>query len=134
MDQYVSYSHDVNSDPCPPKNVFFLTLATFELQMASVEKQLLGTETVYAMRAQGVTSCICGLSANVMEESFIKVGANGFIQKPFPCEKVTLTNEILRVVKGYDFKTQKSDRNLHSICQRCGTYCTRWKYAQQSRV
>ena len=31
--------------------------------MASVDKQLLGTETVHALREKGITSKICGLSA-----------------------------------------------------------------------
>ena len=66
--------------------------------MASVEKQLLGTETANAMRAQGVSSCICGLSANQIEELFLQAGADAFIQKPFPCEKETLTKEVTRVL------------------------------------
>lgn len=67
--------------------------------MASVEKQLLGTETIHAMRAQGVTSCICGLSANDIEESFLKAGANAFMRKPFPCEKAALTEAVHRVLQ-----------------------------------
>lgn len=106
MDQYVSPTIDAQLVTSVRQ---FLTQSIIIPQMASVEKQLLGTETVYAMRAQGVTSCICGLSANVMEESFLKVGANAFIQKPFPCEKVALTNEILRVLEADDSKTQQSD-------------------------
>ena len=66
--------------------------------MAAIEKQLLGTETAHAMRAQGVTACICGLSANQNEDSFLKAGANAFIQKPFPCEKEALTEEVARVL------------------------------------
>ena len=65
--------------------------------MASVEKQLLGTETVQAMRAKGVGSIICGLSANDMEEEFVKAGANAFISKPFPCRKDMLKDELRRV-------------------------------------
>lgn len=67
--------------------------------MASVEKQLLGTETVHAMRAQGATSCICGLSANEIEESFLQAGANAFMRKPFPCEKQALTEAVHRVLQ-----------------------------------
>ena len=67
--------------------------------MASVEKQLLGTETVHAMRAQGVTSCICGLSANEIEGSFLKAGADAFMRKPFPCEKSALTEAVHRVLQ-----------------------------------
>jgi hypothetical protein len=57
-------------------------------QRASVEKQLLGTETVHAMRAKGVTAVICGLSANDVEEQFLNAGSNYFMYKPFPCKKV----------------------------------------------
>jgi signal transduction histidine kinase len=53
--------------------------------MASVEKQLLGTETVRAMRSKGITSRICGLSANDVEKSFLEAGADSFMFKPFPC-------------------------------------------------
>jgi CheY-like chemotaxis protein len=67
--------------------------------MASAEKQLLGTETAHALRAQGVTAIICGLSANQIENSFLKCGANAFIQKPFPCEEEALTNELIRVLE-----------------------------------
>ena len=67
--------------------------------MASAEKQLLGSETALAMRAQGVKSCICGLSANQIEDTFLSCGANAFIQKPFPCEKEALTQEVFRVLE-----------------------------------
>ena len=43
--------------------------------MASVDKSLLGTETVREMRSKGVKSIICGLSANDVEEQFIREGA-----------------------------------------------------------
>ena len=65
--------------------------------MASVERQLLGTETAHAMRAQGVQSVLCGLSANQIEDAFLKAGADAFVQKPFPCEKDLLAREIRRV-------------------------------------
>ena len=55
--------------------------------MASVEQNLLGTETVRAMRSRGVRSRICGLSANDMEKAFLEAGANMFWIKPFPCKK-----------------------------------------------
>eukprot|EP00977_Amphora_coffeiformis_P025250 scaffold18870_cov181-Amphora_coffeaeformis.AAC.2 len=74
-------------------------LAFVDQYMASAEKQLLGTETVHAMRAQGVKACLVGLSANQNEGPFINAGANAFIQKPFPCEEEALRNEILRVLR-----------------------------------
>lgn len=61
--------------------------------MASVERQLLGTETVQAMRAKGIESVICGLSANDIEEQFLNAGANFFMSKPFPCKKEALKEE-----------------------------------------
>lgn len=67
--------------------------------MASVEKQLLGTETVRAMRSRGVRSIICGLSANDMEQHFLVAGANTFMFKPFPCEKEALSLELCRVLQ-----------------------------------
>jgi signal transduction histidine kinase/CheY-like chemotaxis protein len=67
--------------------------------MASIEKQLLGTETVMALRAKGVRSTICGLSANDNRQAFLNAGANAFMMKPFPCEKGALTNELVRVIR-----------------------------------
>jgi DNA-binding response OmpR family regulator len=66
--------------------------------MASVQKQLLGTETTRALRSKGVTAKICGLSANDVEELFIEAGADSFMIKPFPCQKEALKQELVRVV------------------------------------
>jgi CheY-like chemotaxis protein len=65
--------------------------------MASVQKQLLGTEAVRAMRAKGVQCRICGLSANDVEESFREAGANAFMFKPFPFG-YALKQELFRVL------------------------------------
>jgi CheY-like chemotaxis protein len=65
--------------------------------MASVQKQLLGTETVRALRAQGVTAKICGLSANDVEDSFREAGADSFLFKPFPCKAEALKRELVRI-------------------------------------
>lgn len=73
--------------------------------MASIEKQMLGTETVRALRSRGVTSIICGLSANDMEHQFMDAGANCFIFKPFPCEKNALLAELVRVLQSPYNKT-----------------------------
>jgi CheY-like chemotaxis protein len=62
-------------------------LIFMDQHMASTEKQLLGTETVRALRAQGFKNTICGLSANDIEQPFISAGADCFILKPIPCEK-----------------------------------------------
>jgi signal transduction histidine kinase/CheY-like chemotaxis protein len=66
--------------------------------MASADKQLLGTETVQALRAKGVKSRICGLSANDVAKSFLQSGANHFLIKPFPCAKEPLMRELLRIL------------------------------------
>jgi signal transduction histidine kinase/CheY-like chemotaxis protein len=68
--------------------------------MASVEKQLLGTETARALRAKGTTSKICGLSANDIEKSFLESGADAFIMKPLPCRKEALSRALLRILYG----------------------------------
>jgi signal transduction histidine kinase/CheY-like chemotaxis protein len=68
--------------------------------MASIEKQLLGTETVRALRANGVTSTIiCGLSANDKAQEFLDAGADTFMSKPFPCGKKEMKAAILRILK-----------------------------------
>jgi CheY-like chemotaxis protein len=67
--------------------------------MAAVEKQLLGSEAVLQLRAKGVKSIICGLSANDKEREFMNAGANAFMFKPFPCEKIALQSEIYRVLE-----------------------------------
>ena len=67
--------------------------------MSSVERQLLGTETVSSLRSHGVTSCICGLSANDMEAQFKAAGADAFLMKPFPCDPDALKAEMRRVLR-----------------------------------
>lgn len=66
--------------------------------MSSVEKQLLGTETTRALRAKGVKSIICGLSANDLEATFKIAGADAFVMKPFPCKPEPLKKEMLRIL------------------------------------
>ena len=66
--------------------------------MASIEKQLLGTEATRELRARGVQSRICGLSANDLEETFRNAGADTFLIKPFPCEKEALKREMFRIL------------------------------------
>jgi CheY-like chemotaxis protein len=75
---------------------------TVDQYMASIQKQLLGTETVRALRNQGFKGIVCGLSANSMEEAFLSAGANAFMFKPFPCEAQPLTQELSRIIHGRD--------------------------------
>lgn len=77
---------------------FTFDLIFVDMYMASVEKQLLGTETVVALRQKGVNNRICGLSANDKETEFLEAGADAFSFKPFPCEKKALTQELLRIL------------------------------------
>lgn len=66
--------------------------------MASVDKSLLGTETVREMRSNGVDAVICGLSANDLEKQFREAGANGFWVKPFPTGDAVVKREICRLL------------------------------------
>jgi CheY-like chemotaxis protein len=77
--------------------------------MASVEKQLLGTETTRALRAKGVTSRICGLSANDMENAFYESGADAFLLKPIPSQKDALTKILLGILN----KSSKNNNTDH---------------------
>ena len=76
--------------------------------MASVEKQLLGTETVAAMRAKGIKSVICGLSANDVEDQYMKAGADYFLYKPFPCKADALRDELLQMLASYEVDEEKA--------------------------
>ncbi|CAB9526882.1 respiration control sensor protein ArcB [Seminavis robusta] len=67
--------------------------------MASTEKQLLGTETVQAMRSKGVQSIICGLSANDIRNHFINAGADEFQLKPIPCKVDELRTLLIRILE-----------------------------------
>ena len=74
--------------------------------MASVEKQLLGTETVRALRAAGCKARICGLSANDVQQAFEDAGANAFMIKPFPTKADALKKDLLRILDGYDIDSK----------------------------
>jgi CheY-like chemotaxis protein len=73
-------------------------LIFMDMYMASVEKQLLGTETVRELRKRGIKCRICGLSANDKEAEFLEAGPDVFTFKPFPCEAKALTQELIRVL------------------------------------
>eukprot|EP00522_Entomoneis_paludosa_P009722 CAMPEP_0172449970 /NCGR_PEP_ID=MMETSP1065-20121228/8521_1 /TAXON_ID=265537 /ORGANISM="Amphiprora paludosa, Strain CCMP125" /LENGTH=896 /DNA_ID=CAMNT_0013201733 /DNA_START=27 /DNA_END=2717 /DNA_ORIENTATION=- len=73
-------------------------LVFMDMYMASVEKQLLGTETVTLLRRNGYNNRICGLSANDKESEFLEAGADVFSFKPFPCEAKALTQELFRIL------------------------------------
>ena len=66
--------------------------------MASVERQLLGTEATRDLRAMGVQARICGLSANDVADNFLEAGADAFMFKPFPTETDHLTIELVRIL------------------------------------
>ena len=69
-----------------------------DMYMASVEKQLLGTETVAELRSKGLTCRICGLSANDKEREFLESGADAFLFKPIPCEANLLRKTLYQVL------------------------------------
>jgi CheY-like chemotaxis protein len=73
-------------------------LIFMDMYMASVTKQLLGTETVAELRSRGVDCRICGLSANDKETDFMEAGADAFTFKPFPCAKNALKEELRRIL------------------------------------
>lgn len=66
--------------------------------MSSVVKQLLGTETIQALRARGVASAICGLSANDLDGPFVNAGADMFMAKPLPVENRELINLLFKIL------------------------------------
>jgi CheY-like chemotaxis protein len=74
-------------------------LIFIDMYMASTEKQLLGTETIVALRQKGLQCIICGISANDKESEFIQAGADAFLHKPFPTERNVLIAEITRILK-----------------------------------
>jgi CheY-like chemotaxis protein len=78
--------------------------------MASYDKQLLGTETVTALRSMGVACRICGLSANDAEREFLAAGADAFMFKPFPCERRALLGELSRILSaGHEARIRMVD-------------------------
>ena len=66
--------------------------------MSSVVKQMLGTETVAALRSRNVDSRICGLSANDMREAFLSAGADHFMMKPFSTDVDGLRVDMCRAL------------------------------------
>lgn len=66
--------------------------------MAIADNQLLGTETIQALRAKGVECTICGLSANDLRDAFINSGADDFVLKPMPCKIVDLQRLLRRML------------------------------------
>jgi PleD family two-component response regulator len=64
---------------------------------------------------EGFDRVICGLSANDMEYSFIKAGANTFVSKPFPCKTGPLTNELRRILAS---KRQEDRIAVLPLCAR----------------
>lgn len=84
----------------------FFNIIFIDQYMASVEKQLLGTETSLALRARGCESIICGLSANDMAQQFQESGADTFMMKPFPCKADAMTSAFHDVL-------QKGKENNH---------------------
>jgi CheY-like chemotaxis protein len=66
--------------------------------MASIQKQMLGSEAARALRSKGFEGIIVGLSANDMEDAFLAAGADFFMFKPFPCDQDPLKRELSRIL------------------------------------
>lgn len=82
-----------------------------DMYMASIDKQLLGTEATRELRSKKCKSIIFGLSANDLEEQFLDAGGNGFIMKPFPCKADPLRQELFRVLdQGGFFNVDKASK------------------------
>lgn len=82
--------------------------------MASTDKQLLGTETIRALRAKNVDSIICGLSANDLERQFLEAGANSFLMKPFPTQSEVLIKEISHILSSKSFSLEDDQSSSSS--------------------
>lgn len=65
---------------------------------------LKGTETTRALRARGVKSIICGLSANHLELEFKKAGSDEFWLKPFPCKPMELKPKLVKLLATRNIK------------------------------
>jgi CheY-like chemotaxis protein len=89
-------------------------LIFMDQHMASTEKQLLGTETVRALRAKGFKNTICGLSANDIEQSFISAGADCFVLKPIPCDRSKLVGVLGRILSSDRLPISPSSLDLES--------------------
>lgn len=83
------------------------TLIFLDQYMASVDKQLLGTETAQAMRSRGIKSTICGLSANDIRDSFLSSGANDFLLKPMPCKPDSLREVLSKILQMHNNPTSQ---------------------------
>jgi CheY-like chemotaxis protein len=88
-------------------------LIFMDMYMASVQKQLLGTEAVKALRSKGVSCRICGLSANDKAREFLEAGADAFTYKPFPCAPRPLTSELCRILYA-DASTSSNEASSNS--------------------
>jgi CheY-like chemotaxis protein len=66
--------------------------------MSRFDERLLGTETIQKLRAKGVKSLICGLSAYDMADSFTDAGADVFMLKPLPVESNSLRHELSSII------------------------------------
>ena len=66
---------------------------------SSVDRGMLGTDTVPKLRDLGAKCCICGLSSNWLKDEFQMVGANSFLLKPFPTNQYILIDTLAGIIK-----------------------------------
>ncbi len=63
------------------------------------EEKMLGTKAVTELRAHGVETLICGLSANALETEFLQSGADAFQIKPFNTSEEGMKKELLQILQ-----------------------------------
>jgi hypothetical protein len=81
---------------------------------------MLGTETARALRALGVQSVICGLSANDVEQGFLLNGANFFMFKPLPCDKDGLRTSLRNLLYKSPPEDKDASENPNQMIVRFG--------------
>ena len=88
-----------------------------DMYMASVEKQLLGTETIAELRNLGCTSRCVGLSANDKEDEFLDAGADAFIFKPMPCDAKALKETLLKLLYNKSRSSSTRAKNVEKMLE-----------------
>jgi len=87
--------------------------------MASINKQLLGTETIERLRSNGVGSIICALSANNLRRDFLNAGADDFNLKPLPCKADSLKPLLHKLITTRPYVVSKSKPDEGLASQSC---------------
>ena len=86
----VEVDDETVSTTCGRQDYYAIIFMDQYMPSVSAQVTLTGTETIHALRAKGVRSRICGLSANDLEGSFLEAGADSFMLKPIPSDKTAM--------------------------------------------